>query len=130
MAAESRKALRWVGPSKKELMALPEEVQRVMGYALFLAESGEKHPGAKALRGHKGASVLEVVEDFDSDTYRTVYTVKFAKAVYVLHAFQKKSPKGIKTAKHTMDLIHERLRVAERLYDEEFGSTRKKGTRG
>lgn len=130
MAAESRKALRWVGPSKKELMALPEEVQRVMGYALFLAEIGGKHPDAKTLQGHKGASVLEIVEDFDSDTYRTVYTVKFAKAVYVLHAFQKKSPKGIKTAKHTMDLIQERLRMAERLYVEEFGSTRKKGNKG
>jgi phage-related protein len=56
--------------------------------------------------------------------------VKFAKAVYVLHAFQKKSPKGIKTAKHTMNLIEERLSVAERLYDEEFGSTRKKGKKG
>jgi phage-related protein len=130
MAAESRKALRWVGASKKELMALPEEVQQVMGYALFLAEIGGKHPDAKALQGHKGASVLEIVEDFDSDTYRTVYTVKFAKAVYVLHAFQKKSPKGIKTAKHTMDLIQERLRIAERLYVEEFGSTGKKGNKG
>jgi phage-related protein len=99
----------------------------VIGYALYLAQIGNKHPDSKPLKGYKGAGVLEMVEDFDTDTYRTVYTIKFDDAVYVLHAFQKKSKKGILTPKHTLDLIAERLRRAARVYDEEFGETRRKG---
>lgn len=127
MAEPNRKLLRWVGPSRKELKEFPEEVQKVMGYAIFLAEIGGRHPDAKPLKGHKGASVLEVVEDFDTDTYRTIYTVGFEKALYVLHAFQKKSKKGIATPKHTLDLVEDRLREAERLYREEFGSKKQRG---
>lgn len=127
MADPSEKPLRWVGPSRRELLEFPEEVRRVMGYALYLAQIGGKHPDAKPLKGHKGAGVLEVVEDFDTDTYRTVYTVRFRNAVYILHAFQKKSTKGIETPKHTLDLIEERLRHAQRLHDEEFGSNTRGG---
>ena len=127
MPEPHEKPLRWVGPSRKELTEFPEDVRRVMGYALYLAQIGLKHPDAKPLKGHKGAGVLEVVEDFESDTYRTVYTVRLGSAVYVLHAFQKKSKTGIETPKHTVDLIEERLRQAQRLHHEEFGSKREKG---
>ena len=87
-----------------------------MGYALYQAQLGLKAPSAKALRGFGGASVLEIVEDHQTDTYRAVYTVKFAELVYVLHAFQKKSKKGIATPKPELDLIKKRLRAAEEDY--------------
>ena len=87
-----------------------------MGYALYQAQVGLKAPTTKPLRGFGGTSVLEVVEDHQTDTYRAVYTVKFAEFVYVLHAFQKKSKKGIATPKPDMDLIKKRLRVAEEDY--------------
>ncbi len=83
-----------------------------MAYALFLAEKGDKHPDAKPLQGFGGAGVVEMIEDHDGSTYRAVYTVKFEGAVYVLHAFQKKSHKGIATPKSDMDLIKLRLRQA------------------
>jgi phage-related protein len=126
MREPRHKPLRWVGRSKEELKEFPEEVQDVMGFALFQAEIGGKHPSAKPLRGYKGAGVLEVVEDFDTDTYRTVYTVRFSGAVYVLHAFQKKAKHGIETPKHTLDLIDQRLKEAQRLHDEEFGPKNRK----
>src|SRR5574342_403503 len=87
----SPKPLVWVGSCKEDLRAFPEEVRRVMGYALYLAQVGGKHPDAKPLRGFASAGVLEVVDDFDGDTYRAVYTVKLRGVVYALHAFQKKS---------------------------------------
>ncbi|AKG67821.1 TPA: type II toxin-antitoxin system RelE/ParE family toxin [Serratia fonticola] len=107
------KPLYWVGSSKKDLQSLPEEVQDVFGYALHLAQAGGKHSQTKPLRGFGGAGVLEVVEDFLTDTYRAVYTVKFGDAVYVLHAFQKKSSAGIATPKPDIDKIRERLKAAE-----------------
>ncbi|RDL14832.1 type II toxin-antitoxin system RelE/ParE family toxin [Serratia fonticola] len=107
------KPLYWVGSSKKDLQSLPEEVQDVFGYALHLAQAGGKHSQTKPLRRFGGAGVLEVVEDFLTDTYRAVYTVKFGDAVYVLHAFQKKSSAGIATPKPDMDKIRERLKAAE-----------------
>lgn len=89
------KPLYWVGSSKKDLQSLPEDVQDVFGYALHLAQAGGKHAQAKPLKGFGGAGVLEVVEDFFSDTYRAVYTVKFGDAIYVLHVFQKKPSSGL-----------------------------------
>lgn len=121
------KPLRWVGRSKEELIEFPEEVRKVMGYALFQAQLGGKHMDAKPLKGHKGAGVLEVVENFDTNTFRTVYTAKLGGAIYVLHAFQKKSKKGIETPKHTLDLITDRLKEAQRLHEEEFGGRTNKG---
>lgn len=110
---QQQKPLYWVASSKKDLKDLPEEVQDVFGYALHLAQDGKKHDQAKPLKGFGGAGVLEVVEDFNGDTYRAAYTVKFANAVYVLHCFQKKSTHGIATPKPDMDLIRERLKAAE-----------------
>ena len=85
------KPIEWIASSLDDLRDFPEDVQQSMGYALYQAQCGGKHPDAKPLKGFKGAGVLEVIEDFDGDTYRAVYTVKFDGAVYVLHAFQKKS---------------------------------------
>jgi phage-related protein len=109
------KPLRWVGSSYDDLFALPEEVRREVGYALFVAQNGEKADHAKPLKRFGGGGVLEVVENYDGDTYRAVYTVRFASAVYVLHAFQKKSKAGIGTPKKDIDLIEARLRAARRM---------------
>jgi len=107
------KPLYWIGSSKKDLMSLPELVRDIFGYALHLSQDGKKHIQAKPLKGFGGAGVLEVVEDYLGNTYRAVYTVKLADRVYVLHCFQKKSTSGIATPKPDMDLIHERLKVAQ-----------------
>jgi phage-related protein len=114
--ASDEKPLIWVASCKKDLLSFPQEVVDVMGYALGLAQEGGKHPGAKLLRGFKGGGVLEVVDDFDGDTYRAVYTVKFEGAVFALHAFQKKSKKGRETPKADMEKIQTRLMAAEKLY--------------
>jgi phage-related protein len=106
--------LEWIGSTKKDLLALPEEVVDVFGYALYLAQTGSKHDQAKPLRGFGSAGVLEVVEDRRGDTYRAVYTVQFAARVFVLHVFQKKSRSGIATPKPDLDLIRNRLKVAAR----------------
>jgi phage-related protein len=107
------KPLVWIAGSKRDLMAMPEEVQDMFGYALHLAQSGGKHDQAKPLKGQGSAGVLEVVEDWQGDTYRAVYTVKFATAIYVLHCFQKKATRGIATPKPELNLIASRLKVAE-----------------
>lgn len=113
MDAEGVKPLFWISSSRKDLQAFPREVQRVAGRALLDAQFGGKAASAKPLKGFGGAGVLEVVEDYDGNTYRAVYTVRFAGAVYVLHAFQKKSRQGISTPKADLDLIRARLNVAE-----------------
>jgi phage-related protein len=107
------KPLFWVGSSKKDLKGFPLEARRTMGFALWQAQAGGKHVDAKPLKGFGGAGVLEVVEDHEGATYRAVCTVKFAGAVYVLHAFQKKSKKGVRTPKAELDLVRERLKTAE-----------------
>ena len=88
----------------------------MVGAALNTAQLGGKHPAAKPLKGFKGSGVLEIVDDFDRDTYRAVYTVRFADFVYVLHAFQKKSKKGIATPKSDLDLMKQRLKDAGQHY--------------
>jgi phage-related protein len=110
------KSIVWIGSSRRDLKSFPAEVKDVMGYALYQAQAGLKSPSVKPLRGFGGAAVLEIVEDHQTDTYRAVYTVKFAELVYVLHAFQKKSKKGIATPKPDIDLIKKRLRIAEENY--------------
>ncbi|MDG5826878.1 type II toxin-antitoxin system RelE/ParE family toxin (plasmid) [Xylella fastidiosa subsp. pauca] len=107
------KPLVWIASAKKDLMAMPDDVQDTFGYALHLAQAGEKHDQTKPLKGFGSAGVLEVVEDSDGGTYRGVYTVRFGNAVYVLHCFQKKSTYGIATPKSDIDLIRDRLKVAE-----------------
>ena len=108
-----RKPLRWIGSSRNDLRNFPEEARRNIGYALHFAQVGTKHPSAKPLKGYGGAGVLEVIADVAGNTYRTVYTVQFAEAVYVLHAFEKKSKSGIKTPKKALDLIRDRLSRAK-----------------
>ncbi len=102
-----------MGSAKRDLMAMPKSVREVFGYALYLAQTGERHPDAKVLKGFGSAAVLEVVADQRRSTYRAVYTVKIAEKVYVLHCFQKKSHHGIATSKQDIILIRERLRAAE-----------------
>jgi phage-related protein len=105
----------WVGSSHKDLREFPGSVQDHMGYALFVAQQGGKHRDAKILQGFGGSGVLEVITNHQGDTFRAVYTVRFKRAVYVLHAFQKKSKSGIKTAQHDVELIQQRLKEAERI---------------
>ena len=112
------KPVRWVGSSKEDLSDFPEEVRRRVGTALWEAQVGRKARYAKPLRGFGDASVLEIVDDFDGDTFRAVYTVRFAKAVYVLHAFQKKSKRGTATPKAELDLIGQRLKRAREDYEQ------------
>ncbi len=107
------KPLYWVGSSKKDLKEMPDEIKDTFGFALFLAQQGQKHGQAKVLKGFGSAGVLEVVESDQGGTYRAVYTVRFTEAVYVLHCFQKKSKSGIATPKPEIDLIKARLKQAE-----------------
>ncbi|NES00516.1 MAG: addiction module toxin RelE [Symploca sp. SIO1B1] len=116
----SLKSVEWVGSSLEDLKKFPEEVQQVMGYALYLAQCGEKHPLAKPLKRFKGAGVLEVVENFDRDTYRAIYTVKLAGVIYILHAFQKKSRQGIATPKQDIDLIESRFKRAQEHHSKNY----------
>jgi phage-related protein len=122
------KTVAWIGSSKADLSAFPEEVKDSIGFALYVAQLGGKHSDAKPLRGFGGAGILEIVDDFDGDTYRAVYTVRFSGRVYVLHVFQKKSKTGIKTPKVEINLIQSRLKRAE----EEHSAwlKRQKGTIG
>ena len=110
------KPLNWVGSAKKDYQSFPSDVQDDMGYALGLVQLGGKHPHAKPWKG-EGGGVFELVEDHRGDTYRAVYTVRFAEVVYVLHAFQKKSKTGIKTPHDDVNLIGERLKRAQQDYE-------------
>jgi len=112
----SEKPLHWVASSKKDYLAFPTDVQEDMGYALGLAQLGAKHPKAKPWKG-EGPGIFEIVEDHRGDTFRAVYTVRFADVVYVLHAFQKKSKTGIKTPQDDVSLIAERLKRAQADYE-------------
>ena len=118
--APGEKPLFWVGSSKNDLLRFPEAVQDEVGVALSVAQFGGKHPRAKPWKG-EGPGVLEIVEDHKGDTYRAVYTVRFERAIYVLHAFQKKSPKGRRTAQSDVELISRRLRRAGEEYEERYG---------
>ena len=110
------KRVDFVGASREDLKKFPDEVKQDIGYVLFEAQRGQKLQTAKPLKGFSGAGVLEIVENFSGGTYRAVYTVRFQKVVYVLHCFQKKSKHGVKTPKQDIDLIKQRLRVAEEDY--------------
>ena len=109
---ERPRPLEWIGSSRKDLVALPGEVVDVFGFALHLAQIGRKHEQAKPLQGFGSAGVLEIVEDRRGNTYRAVYTVRFAVRVFVPHVFQKKSKSGISTPKSDLDLIRSRLKAA------------------
>ena len=117
-AAAQPRPLFWVGSSRRDLRSFPKTVRTTFGQALYDAQTGNRHPDAKPLRGFGGAGVLEVVEDHDGNTYRAVYTVRFAGVVYVLHAFQKKSKSGRKTPQSEIDKVRRRLKDAEQDYAE------------
>ena len=117
MSKPARKPIKWVSSAKRDLDAMPEDVKDVFGHAIDLAQAGGKHQDAKVMTGFGSAGVLEVVEDHQGDTYRAVYTVKFAGWVYVLHCFQRKSKSGIATPKLDMDLINTRLKAAKQDFE-------------
>lgn len=114
----SSRPLYWVGSSKKDLLELPQEVIDLFGYALYLAQVGKKHEQAKPLQGFRSAGVLEIVEEWQGNAYRAVYTVRFRRAVFVLHVFQKKAKRGSSTPKVDLDLIRARLNAAEQAAEE------------
>ncbi len=122
--AIGERPLDWVGSAKADLLAFPEPVIHAMGNALGLAQFGGKHPKAKPWKG-QGPGVFEIVEDHDGDAYRAVYTVRFREVVYVLHAFQKKSPRGSKTARTDIDLIARRLKIAQLDYETRYGKAQR-----
>ncbi|MGH6877424.1 MAG: type II toxin-antitoxin system RelE/ParE family toxin [Rhizomicrobium sp.] len=103
----------WIGSSYKDFVAFPDPVQDDIGFALYEAQIGRTSRAAKPLKGFGGAGVIEIVESHEGDTYRAVYTVKFESAVYVLHAFQKKSKRGIATPQRDIELVKLRLKAAE-----------------
>lgn len=122
--AAAEKPLHWVGSSKRDFLAFPTAVKADMGNALGIAQFGGTAPTAKPWKG-LGPGVWEIVEAHDGNAYRAVYTVRFEKAIYVLHAFQKKSPSGIRTAQRDIDLIVERLKTAEKDYGEQYGKSKR-----
>lgn len=117
--SKGEKPLNWVGASKRDFLGFPGPVKDEMGNALGLAQFGGKHPSAKPWKG-LGPGVFELVENHDGDTYRAVYAVRFKEVVYVLHAFQKKSPKGIRTATIDTNLVERRLKVAQQDYEDNY----------
>jgi phage-related protein len=121
--AKGEKPLDWVGSSKRDFLAFPQPVKDELGNALGLAQFGGKHPHAKPWKG-QGPGMFEAVENYDGDTYRAVYTVRFREVIYVLHAFQEKSPTGIRTARTDVELIARRLQVAQQDYEARYGKTR------
>ncbi len=121
---EGERPLDWIGSSKRDFLAFPEPVKDELGNALGLAQFGGRHPKAKPWKG-QGPGVFEIVEDYDGDTYRAVYTVRFREVVYVLHAFQKKSPKGIRTARTDIEMIARRLRTAQQDYETRHGKAKR-----
>jgi phage-related protein len=118
--SKGEKPLDWVGSSKRDFLGFPALVKDEMGNALGVAQFGGKHPSAKPWKG-QGSGVFEMVEDHDGNSYRAVYTVRFKEVVYVLHAFQKKSPRGIRTALVDIDLVQRRLKVAQQDYEARYG---------
>jgi len=117
--------LLWIASSRKDYAEFPPKVQEQFGFELFLAQAGQHPPSAKVLKG-LGSGIVELVEDFDGDTYRSVYTVRFETAVYVLHCFKKKSKRGIKTPQSDIDLIKRRVRDAEADYSAKTNEERKR----
>jgi phage-related protein len=115
----------WIGSTKDDLSKFPNEVKEAIGFALYEAQCGGKHADTKPLRGFGGAGVLEVMESYRGDAYRSVYTVKLKGRLYVLHAFQKKSKKGIATPQGDIELIKQRLKEAEGHYAETALATKK-----
>ena len=117
MVDKQLKTVIWIGASKKELLEFPEEVVDEVGYILYRVQNNQNHPNVKSLKGFNG--VFEIVSDYQTDTYRTVYALKLSNAIFILHAFKKKSKSGIKTPKQNIDLIKERLKKAQEIAKEQ-----------
>jgi phage-related protein len=124
LPASGEKPLHWVGSSKRDFLEFPKPVQEEMGNALGIAQFGGTAPSAKPWKG-LGSGVLELVESHDRNAYRAVYTVRLAEAIYVLHAFQKKSPSGIRTAARDVELVANRLRAAQRDHEEQHAKSKR-----
>ena len=116
--APSLKPVIWVGSSRRDLREFPDPVRDHIGYALYIAQCGGKHRDAKVMTGFGGAGVVEIVKDYRGDTFRAVYTLRLLGAVYVLHAFQKKSKAGRETPRREMELVKQRLREVEKMAKE------------
>ena len=112
------KPVRWVGSSRRDLKSFPRPVQREVGQALYAAQCGEEYPASKGLQGFGGRTVIEIRASYEGGTYRAVYTVRFQDAIYVLHAFQKKSKRGIATPEKEIELIRQRLAAAQKNHRE------------
>jgi phage-related protein len=121
--AKGERPLDWVGASKRDFLQFPEPAKAEMGNALGIAQFGGKHPAAKPWKG-QGPGIFEIVEDHDGNAYRAVYTARFPEVIYVLHAFQKKSPKGIKTARRDIDRVATRLKLAQEDYEVRYVKTK------
>ena len=114
MSEADKKPIYWVGTSRKDLSGFPDEVRDEIGFAIYQAELGERHASAKTM---KVLDAVEIVSDYDGDTFRGVYTTKYKGVLFVLHCFMKKSKNGIKTPKAELDLIKKRLKDAKKIYD-------------
>ena len=124
ISRESRpKPVRWIGSTRDDVRLFPQDVRLRIGGAIWEAQLGRKAGWAKPLKGFDGAGVLEIVDDFDGNTFRAVYTVRFAGVVYVLHAFQKKSNKGVATPRRELALVEERLKRAREDYEQWWANT-------
>jgi len=123
------KRTHWLASSRKDIREFPKEVRQEIGFTLYAAECGESVVNSVPLVGFGGAKVLEIIVPHDGNAYRAVYTVKFKQAVYVLHVFQKKSKKGVKTPQADMDLIRSRLKLAEGHYRATYERQEKSGTK-
>ena len=121
---KGEKPLDWISSSKRDFLDFPDSVKDEMGNALGLAQFGGTHPSAKSWKG-QGPGVFELIEAHDGNAYRAVYTVRFKEVVYVLHAFQKKSPRGIKTAQSDIELIARRLKLSQQDYEVRYGKTKR-----
>jgi phage-related protein len=109
------KVLVWIGSSRRDMRAMPKEIRRSFGVALYAVQIGETPPIAKVLRGFGSGGVLELVENDAAGTYRAVYTVRYPTATYVLHVFQKKSKRGRETSRADVNLIKERMKRAREI---------------
>jgi len=122
--APGERPVHWVGSSKRDFLTFPEKVKDAMGNALGIAQFGGTAPSAKPWKG-LGAGVLELVESREGNAYRAIYTVRFEEAVYVLHAFQKKSPSGVRTARTDVALVARRLKAAQNDYEALYGKPKR-----
>lgn len=125
MAKHPVRPLLWIASSGRDYRSFPSPIQDSFGFELYLAQTGQHPPSAKLLKGFDSGTI-ELIDDFDGDTYRAVYTVRFSEAVYVLHCFKKKSKRGVKTPQTDIDLIRRRLKTAAQDQAERFGRETKK----